>query len=168
MHKDLLNNEFATRSEVLQVAGDQGRWSTRITAGVLIVQTLILAGIAVLLLSQIDWTLDAADAGFSENVLQTSGFLLFAVPIGLILIVSAVLCLMLPSIGWIAAMVIQCVILFLALAAYFIERLNITGRPWLLFVLMLSAILVVAFLNSPEGRLLLVHRAQTTPEDRES
>ena len=56
-------------------------------------------------------------------------------------------------------MAVQCVVLFLSLEIYFIERDDIVELP-ILYIMMLGAILIVVFLlNSPEGRLLLVRTA---------
>ena len=62
-------------------------------------------------------------------------------------------------------MAVQCVILFLGLEIYFIERGDdIIALP-VLYLMLLGSILIVIFLNAPEGRLLLL-RTPATPKEQ--
>ena len=67
-------------------------------------------------------------------------------------------CLLRPQLGWHMAMLVQSGILLIALQVYLSDRNNILTRRPLLYLYMLGAILIIVFMNSPEGRLLLGQR----------
>jgi hypothetical protein len=63
-------------------------------------------------------------------------------------------------------MALQCVVLFLSLEIYFIERGDDIVELPILYLMMVGSILIVIFLNSPEGRLLLVRPVPLREEDQ--
>jgi hypothetical protein len=54
-------------------------------------------------------------------------------------------------------------VLFLSLEIYFIERGDDIVELPILYLMMVGSILIVVFLNSPEGRLLLVRPVAPRP-----
>jgi hypothetical protein len=95
--------------------------------------------------------------------LSAAHYLVIFGPLSFLAIAAALLVVLRPRQGWVFAMAVQCVVLFLSLEIYFIERDdNIVELP-ILYLMMLGAILIVVFLNSPEGRLLLVRTLPANP-----
>jgi hypothetical protein len=133
----------------------QYRWSLWITAGVLLLQATVFAGTAAFLIWTIDWEmvsiLDEPPAPVMVQMLQALALLPF---VALVLLCVAV-CLVRPRIGWHLGLLTESLILLVALQLYFYDRNQVLSERPLLFVYMLGAILIIVFMNSPEGRLLL-------------
>jgi len=136
-------------------SNQQYRWSKWITLSILLIQTLFFLGAAAFLLLTLEWDmtsiLDEPPAAVLDQFRQ--GVVLL--PFALLILVSIIVCLVWPRAGWHMAMITESLILLVALQVYLSDRNQVlTERP-LLFLYMLGAILVVIFMNSPEGRLLL-------------
>lgn len=136
-------------------SSQQYRWSRWITVVILLVQALFFLGAAAFLLLTLDWEMtsvfDEPPAAVQEQLRQGMVLLPFAV----LVLLSLVVCLIRPRAGWHMAMITESLILLVALQVYLSDRSQVlTERP-LLFLYMLGAILIVIFMNSPEGRLLL-------------
>ncbi|GIK72576.1 MAG: hypothetical protein BroJett021_15640 [Chloroflexota bacterium] len=143
-------------------SSQQYRWSRWITVVILLVQALFFLGASGFLLFTIDW--DVVDV-FEEPpaaVLEQFQQAIVLLPFAFLVLVSVVGCVVRPRFGWHMAMIVESLILLVALQVYLSDRNQVlTERP-LLFLYMLGAILVVIFMNSPEGRLLLGSKPERT------
>lgn len=141
--------------DFIRRSSHQYRWSRWITVGVLLLQALVFAGTAAFLLWTIDWemasVLDEPPAPVLVQMQQAVALFPF---IALVLI-CIVVCLVRPRIGWHLGLLTESLILLVALQLYFYDRNHVLSERPLLFVYMLGAILIIIFMNSPEGRLLL-------------
>ena len=97
----------------------------------------------------------------SAVIAQTNAFraaltVLVLGPIIFTLLITVLLVLVRPALGWTVAQFIQTVLLLIGVQLYFADTDQALLLPALLRdFLMLGSILVVIYLNSPEGRLLL-------------
>ncbi len=142
----------------IRQSNNQFRWSLGITVVILLAQVVFFAAVAGYNLTKIDWSGDPAvtlaspaAALFFEQAIVLLPF----VGLGLICVIA---CLVRPRLGWHMAMLVQSGILLIALQVYLSDRNNILTRRPLLYLYMLGAILIIVFMNSPEGRLLLGQR----------
>lgn len=145
---------------------NQRRWSLWITVGILLLQALVFAGTSFFLIATIDWEqINALEEPSIDVVFQVTqaGAL---VPFAVLALLCAFLCMVRPRLGWHVAMLAESLILLVALQVYFYDRDRIFSERPLLFVYMLGAILIVIFINSPEGRLLLVCKADSISPDQ--
>lgn len=143
-----------------QRRGDQRRWTVQLAASVLAFQAAFFGGVLAWWLLRSEWIthleLEVLTFRLTIAALASAHYLVIFGPLSLLAVAAILLVLLRPRQGWIFAMAVQCVVLFLSLELYFIERGdNIVELP-ILYLMMLGAILIVVFLNSPEGRLLLV------------
>jgi hypothetical protein len=92
------------------------------------------------------------------TAIRSSAASLMMLPMGIALLVVALMVFLRPRLAWVVAMVLQCVILFVSLQVYFVDSVEYVIFHWLLHLIMLSAILVVIYFSAPEGRLLLARR----------
>lgn len=133
----------------------QYRWSLWITVGILLLQAAVFAGTAAFLIWTIDWEmasiLDEPPADVLVQMLQALALLPFVA----LVLICVVVCLVRPRIGWHLGLLTESLILLVALQLYFYDRNHVLSERPLLFVYMLGAILIIIFMNSPEGRLLL-------------
>ncbi|HQY91314.1 hypothetical protein [Caldilinea sp.] len=136
-------------------SNQQYRWSLWITLAILLVQVLVFLGSSIYLFAVIDWEmasiLDDPPAAVLVEFTQAAVLLPFA----LLILLCLVVCLARPRPGWHMAMIAESLILLVALQVYLSDRNQRLAERPLLFVYMLGAILVIVFMNSPEGRLLL-------------
>jgi hypothetical protein len=140
----------------------QYRWSRWITVVILLVQALFFLGASSFLLLTIDWepvdVFEEPPAAALEQFQQA----IVLLPFAFLILVSLAGCVVRPRLGWHMAMIVESLILLVALQVYLSDRNQVlTERP-LLFLYMLGAILVVIFMNSPEGRLLLGPKPERT------
>lgn len=146
-------------------SSDQRRWSLWITVGMLLLQAFVFAGTALFLVVTIDWemvnALEGAPASIALQVTQAGAL----APFALLVLLCAIVCLVRPRAGWHAGLLAECLILLVTLQVYFYDRNEILSERPLLFVYMAGAILIVIFMNSPEGRLLLARRSEPLPVD---
>jgi hypothetical protein len=149
--------------QLLQRSGSQRRWTAHLAAGVLAVQAAFFVGVLAWSLLGSDWftqwELELLNFRLTIAALAAAHYLVIFGPLSLLAIAAIVLVLLRPRPGWVFAMAVQCVVLFLGLEIYFIERGDDIVELPILYIMMLGAILIVVFLNSPEGRLLLVRTA---------
>jgi hypothetical protein len=102
------------------------------------------------------WTLEVLRVTVTVAALAAAHYLLIFGPLALLVLIAILVVFVRPRAGWVFAMAVQCVILFLGLEIYFIERGDDVVELPILYLMLLGSILIVVFLNSPEGRLLLV------------
>lgn len=136
-------------------SSQQYRWSRWITLSILLLQALVFLGTSAFLLLTLEWEMasvfDEPPAAVQEQFRQ--GVVLL--PFALLVLLSIVVCLVRPRAGWHMAMITESLILLVALQVYLSDRNQVLAERPLLFLYMLGAILIVIFMNSPEGRLLL-------------
>jgi hypothetical protein len=146
-----------------QRSGAQRRWTAQLAAGVLAMQALFFAGVLAWSLLGSDWIahweLELLSFRLTIAALASAHYVVIFGPLLLLTIAAILLVLLRPRPGWVFAMAVQCVVLFLGLEIYFIERGDDIVELPVLYLTMLGSILIVVFLNSPEGRLLLVRTA---------
>lgn len=140
-------------------SGGQRRWTVQLAAVVLGVQGAFFVGVlgwAMLRGSSItQWRLEVLQVSISVAALSAAPYLLIFGPLALLVLAAIVVVFVRPRAGWVLAMALQCIILFLGLEIYFIERGDDIVELPILYLMLLGSILIVVFLNSPEGRLLL-------------
>ena len=141
----------------------QYRWSLGVTVGILLLQVAVFAGVATYNLLQIDWETDPNILLTSENVARFLEQAIVLIPFAALGLVCCVVCLIRPRLGWHMAMLAQSAILLIALQVYLSDRNAVLTRRPLLYLYILGAILIVVFMNSPEGRLLLGHQRRQDP-----
>ncbi len=134
------------------------RWSLGITVFVLLGQVVFFVGVAAYNLSLIDWSGDRAVALASPETAILFEQAIVLLPFAGLGFISIIACLLRPRLGWHMAMLAQSGILLIALQVYLSDRNNVLTQRPLLYLYMLGAILIVVFMNSPEGRLLLGQR----------
>ena len=150
--------------EFVRRSNNQYRWSLGITVGILLLQAALFIGVAAYNLTSIDWQGDLARQIVAEQGMLTIEQALLLLPFATIVLVCIVVCLVRPRLGWHLAMLAQSAILLIALQVYLSDRNNILTRRPLLYLYMLGAILIVVFMNSPEGRLLLGRQRERPPD----
>src|SRR5262245_18297544 len=91
--------------QLLQRSGSQRRWTAQLAAGVLAVQAAYFIGVLI-------WSLLAP--------LSASHHVVIFGPLSLLAVAAVLLVLLRPRPGWVFAMALQCVVLFLSLEIYFI------------------------------------------------
>ena len=123
----------------------------------------VFAGVATYNLLQIDWETDPNILLTSENVARFLEQAIVLIPFAALGLVCCVVCLIRPRLGWHMAMLAQSAILLIALQVYLSDRNAVLTRRPLLYLYILGAILIVVFMNSPEGRLLLGHQRRQDP-----
>lgn len=136
-------------------SSNQYRWSRWIALSSLLIQALVFLGSSVFLFATIDWELVSVLDDPPEAVLMQFTQAAVLIPFALLILLSIVVCLVRPRAGWHMAMITQSLILLVALQVYLSDRNQVLSERPLLFLYLLGAILVVVFMNSPEGRLLL-------------
>ena len=154
-----------------QRSGGQRRWTVQLAAAVLAAQAVFFAGVLVWSFFAGHWLtdleLELLNFRLTIAALSAAHYVVIFGPLALLSLAGALLVLLRPRPGWVFAMAVQCVVLFLSLEIYFIERGDDIVELPILYLMMLGSILIVIFLNSPEGRLLLVRAAAAAPRDRD-
>jgi hypothetical protein len=149
-------------------SGGQRRWSAQLAAGVLLLQAAFFALVLAWSLLGSEWVthleLDLLSFRLTIAALASAHYLVIFGPLTLLAIAASMLALLRPRHGWVFAMALQCVVLFLSLEIYFIERGDDIVELPILYLMMVGSILIVVFLNSPEGRLLLARLAAPRPD----
>lgn len=144
-------------------SGGQRRWTAQLAGGVLAVQAAFFVGVLVWSLADDQWfsdlELELLNFRLTIAALGAAHYVVLFGPLALLAAIATLLVLLRPRPGWVSAMALQCVVLFLSLEIYFIERGDDIVELPILYLMMLGSILIVIFLNSPEGRLLLVRSA---------
>lgn len=141
-----------------RIVSGQGRWSAQLVAVLLLVQAAFLAGVVIYHLAQVNWSTEIGDATISTAEITAARYLALFSPLCLLLLAAAVLALLRRRSAWVFAMILQCIILLLCLQTWFADPTGaVIARP-VLYLGMAGSILVVFYLNSPEGRLLLARR----------
>lgn len=133
----------------------QYRWSLWITVSVLLLQAMVFAGTAAFLLATIDWEMASVFEEPPVAVLVQMQQALAILPFVALVLVCIIVCLVRPRAGWYLGLLTESLILLVALQLYVYDRNHVLSERPLLFVYMLGAILIIIFMNSPEGRLLL-------------
>jgi hypothetical protein len=141
--------------------GSQRRWSAQIAAAALAVQALVYLGAIVYVGVLVDWNLPLEELLALDAAYRAALTALALGPVVFALLITALLVLVRPALGWTVAQFIQTVLLLIGVQLYFADAAEALLPPSALRdFLMLGSILVVIYLNSPEGRLLLVRRLQ--------
>ena len=151
--RDTHSNESATPR------GSQRRWSTQIAAGALAVQALVYLGVTVITVMQVNWELPLEELLNLDAAYVAVLTVLMLAPVIAALLVAALLALVRPPVGWTVAQFVQTVVLLVGVQLYYADSSQVLSSTWR-DLLMFGSILVVIYLNSPEGRLLLARRAQ--------
>ena len=141
-------------------SGAQRRWTVQLAATVLGLQAAFFVGVLLWAMLRgswmTEWTLAVLKLSISVAALAAAHYLLIFGPLALLVLAAIVVIFVRPRAGWVFAMAVQCIVLFLGLEIYFIERGDDIVELPILYLMLLGSILIVVFLNSPEGRLLLV------------
>lgn len=161
MNPEQFRNDVAVPAALIRPRTSQRRWSSRIAGGVILIHALVFLAAGIIPAIQVDWSQEPAGVIFSDQALRAFQYLVLLVPFSALLAIAALLCLLHAHLGWTVAMLIESLILLLALQTYLSDPTGALVNRSLLYLLMLGAVLVVVYLNSPEGRLLLVRRTQT-------
>ena len=141
--------------------GSQRRWSAQIAAAALTVQALTYLGATLYAVALVDWNLPVEELLALDEAYRAALTVLVLGPVIFALLSTVLLVLVRPALGWTVAQFIQTVLLLIGVQLYFAESDQALLLPALLRdFLMLGSILVVIYLNSPEGRLLLARRSQ--------
>ena len=140
--------------------GSQRRWSAQIAAGALAVQALTYLGATLYAVALVDWKLPVEELLALDEAYRAALTVLVLGPVIFALLIAVLLVLVRPTLGWTVAQFIQTVLLLIGVQLYFADTDQALLLPSLLRdFLMLGSILVVIYLNSPEGRLLLARRS---------
>jgi hypothetical protein len=141
--------------DFIRRSNHQYRWSRWITVGVLLLQAAVFTGTSVFLLWTIDWQPTNVFNEPPEMVLVQMQQAVALIPFIVLVLTCIVACLVRPRGGWHLGLLTESLILLVALQLYFYDRNHVLAERPLLFIYMLGAILIIIFMNSPEGRLLL-------------
>lgn len=140
--------------------GSQRRWSAQIAASALAVQALVYLGAILYAVLIVDWNLPTEELLLRDDAYSAALTILVLGPVVVVLLAAVLLVLVRPPLGWTVAQVVETVLLLVGVQLYFTDVEQALLLPLALRdFLLLGAILVVVYLNSPEGRLLLVRRA---------
>ncbi len=124
------------------------RWTLRVIALLLVVQAMLLIGISAVVVSRVDWEQELSDVMVSLPVLDIVLLVALLGPVAIFELFTA-LRMWLGSGGtWLRAMVIQGLLLIFALSSYVGNR-----REDFIYLLMLSCIIIVLYLNTNDVRL---------------
>jgi hypothetical protein len=141
-------------------SGTQRRWTVQLAATVLGLQAAFFVGVMAWAMLRggwvTEWKLSVLQVSISVAALAAAHYLLIFGPLALLVLASILVIFLRSRAGWVFAMAVQCIVLFLGLEIYFIERGDDVVELPILYLMLLGSILIVVFLNSPEGRLLLV------------
>jgi hypothetical protein len=147
-------------------SGTQRRWTVQLAATVLALQAGFFLGVMAWAMLRggwvTEWRLAALEVSITVAALAAAYYLLIFGPLTLLVLASILAIFLRPRAGWVFAMAVQCIILFLGLEIYFIERGDDIIELPILYLMLLGSILIVVFLNAPEGRLLLVRSLPAT------
>lgn len=146
-------------NEIAAPRGSQRRWSTQIAAGALAVQAFVYLGVTAITVMQVNWDLPLEELLNLDAAYVAVLTVLMLAPVIAALLVAALFALVRPPVGWTVAQFVQTVVLLVGVQLYFADSSQVLPSAWR-DLLMLGSILVVIYLNSPEGRLLLARRAQ--------
>ncbi len=106
-----------------QRSGGQRRWTTQLAAGVLAVQAAFFIGVLIWSLLDGHWftdfELELLNFRLTIAALGAAHYVVLFGPLSLLVIAAVLLVLLRPRPGWVFAMAVQCVVLFLGLEIYF-------------------------------------------------
>lgn len=134
------------------------RWTLRVIALLLVVQATLLIGISAVVISRIHWGQEFEDVILSLGALDTILLVALLGPLALFELVTALSMWLGRGGTWLRAMIVQGILLIFCLSSYVAQR-----RDSFIFLLMLSCIIIVLYLNTNDVRLtyqssLLRHR----------
>lgn len=140
--------------------GSQRRWSAQIAAGALALQALAFLAAIVYAVILVDWSMPLDELLEIDEAYRAALTVLVMGPVVMALLIAALLVLLRPFAGWTTAQFIQAVLLLIGVQLYFanFDQAILLPAPVRDFLL-LGSIVIVIYLNSPEGRLLLVRQA---------
>lgn len=124
------------------------RWTSRVIALLLVVQAMLLFGISAVVLNRINWQLEVADPVLSSAALDGLLLVLLLGPLGVFELVSAVGMWLGGGGAWLRAMIVQGILLIFCLSSYIANR-----RESFIYLLMLTCIIIVLYLNTNDVRL---------------
>lgn len=124
------------------------RWTSRVIALLLVVQAMLLFGISAVVLNRIHWQRELADQVLSSEALDSLLLVLLLGPLAIFELVSALGMWLGGGGAWLRAMIVQGILLIFCLSSYIANR-----RESYIYLLMLTCIIIVLYLNTNDVRL---------------
>jgi hypothetical protein len=124
------------------------RWTLRVIAQLLVVQAMLLIGICAVVISRIDWDQELEDLMLSLAALDTILLVALLGPLAVFELVAALGMWLGGRGAWLRAMIIQGILLIFCLSSYVAQR-----RETFIYLLMLTCIIIVLYLNTNDVRL---------------
>lgn len=141
-------NDFAPLTNETPIDVKARRWTLRVIALLLVVQATLLIGISAVVISRIHWEQEFEDVVLSLSVLDTILLVALLGPLALFELVTALSMWLGRGGTWLRAMIVQGILLIFCLSSYVAQR-----RDSFIFLLMLSCIIIVLYLNTNDVRL---------------
>ncbi len=129
------------------------RWTLRVIALLLVIQATLLIGISAVVISRIDWAQELEDVMLSLTALDTILLVALLGPLAVFELVTALGMWLGGGSLWLRAMVIQGILLIFCLSSYVAQR-----REAFVYLLMLTCIIIVLYLNTNDVRLTYQNR----------
>lgn len=124
------------------------RWTLRVIAQLLFVQALLLIGVCAVVISRVAWEQELEDVTLSLAALDTLLLVALLGPLAVFDLTTAVGMWFGGRGAWLRAMIIQGILLIFCLSSYVAQR-----RESFIYLLMLSCIIIVLYLNTNDVRL---------------
>lgn len=132
------------------------RWVARVIAALLAVQGTALLAMIIARLARFDWERELTDVMLSSAAIDTLLLAFMLLPLVFFDALTAVGMWFERSWAWLWAMIIQGLLLIFCLSSYIINR-----RPWDIYFLMFTSIVLVLYLNANDVRLAFTGRQST-------
>lgn len=141
-------------------------WPVRVVSLLLIVQSFGLATIAIYFLRSINWADEVTYLIVSVHVQDTALSILLFAGVAAILLLTAILLYLRWAGAWLMAMGLQGFALSYCLTIYFFTNAHLRASLFL-YLIMLSSIVLVLYLNTTDVRHALVKGASSDPWQNE-
>ena len=140
-------------------------WPIRAISLLMIVQAVALISLIAYWVTQFDWDLEMTSEGLSVDALDTALFTAALAPLSIISLLVAVSLFFQQRIAWLAAMILQGLMLFCYLWVYFMTTSYLRQSPWL-YALMAFSVTLVLYLNTSDVRTaFLAKPTRPDPDD---
>ena len=137
------------------------RWTLRVISLLLCVQAGLLGATALSFWISVDWQRELEDVMPSVRALDILFLGGFLIPLALVEIVTAAQLWLAQRGAWLRAMVVQGILLIFCLSSY----MSRSDQPFI-YIFMLTAIVIVLYLNTNDVRLAFTTRSTRTPRRR--
>jgi len=129
------------------------RWTLRVIALFLVVQAMLLLGICTVVISRTDWAQELEDVMISLTALDAILLVALLGPLAAFELLTALGMWLGRGSLWLRAMVLQGILLIFCLSSYVAQR-----REAFVYLLMLTCIIIVLYLNTNDVRLTYQNR----------